>query len=760
MLRRGLSTYLFLGVALTIALPLTVFGVLEVRRVEAASHAESERNRRLTAQSVSRETRWVAEGHIRALETLAGGLDTAEDWKAIVGLSLVTLRERYGGYDGIYAADTTGVSFAAANDPGLSLVGIDYSQRAYFQAVRETRHTVISDVEVGRVLAQPSIHVVVPVFDRAGAWVGILCGSLSLQPQSPIAQSVRGLSPSQHVAVVDRHGTLVAASQPTGLRAFTDVALFMQATREGPQLRAGPDERGIASQAVVQRLSGLLDWTVVAWQADADVEEAAVVVRRRMVAVTAVSLLLGLVVAAMMATWLGRPIRALAKVAEDFGNGTLREAPAPRAAEPAEFALLLGVFNQMLKRLHAHTEELEATVSDRTQALAATNDELAQRLAELRETQSRLGLADRMASVGTLAAGVAHEINNPLAYVVSNLEFVAEALGEPAPPLSEARAALIEARDGALRVKRIVKDLRLFSRAQDDEVEPVALAAVLESCVSMAMNEVRHRAKLEKRDGATRLALANDGQLSQVFLNLIINAAQAMPPGNADTNVLRVRSFDHVDGVAVEISDTGCGIPPEHLAKIFDPFFTTKPVGQGTGLGLAICQRLVTNVGGRIEVESTQGQGTTFRVVLPAAPGAVEPLARAVGSAPKTARRRVLVVDDETAILRSIARLIGRDHDLHTIDDAREALKRITTGEIFDVIFCDVMMPRMTGLEFWEAVRAHSPAVAARVVFLTGGAFSGSMEQRLEELNHVVLRKPFSPNDLRAAIHQLAPDPV
>jgi len=243
----------------------------------------------------------------------------------------------------------------------------------------------------------------------------------------------------------------------------------------------------------------------------------------------------------------------------------------------------------------------------------------------LRKSQAQLRMADRLATVGTLSAGVAHEINNPLAYTVANLSFVRDALARlpdsmPGLDVAELRASIAEASEGAERVRRIVKDMKTLSRMDDERIGVVDVEAALDASVNMAIHELRHRAQVVKDYARVPLVRCNEGRLVQVFLNLLVNAAQAITGNAPERNEVRLATC--VDGrgrVAVEISDTGVGIPEEVLPRIFDPFFTTKPVGVGTGLGLSICHSLVTGMGGDIEVASKVGVGTRFLIVLPAA---------------------------------------------------------------------------------------------------------------------------------------------
>ncbi|MCP3163568.1 PAS domain S-box protein [Myxococcus qinghaiensis] len=247
---------------------------------------------------------------------------------------------------------------------------------------------------------------------------------------------------------------------------------------------------------------------------------------------------------------------------------------------------------------------------------------MARDFTERKRSQAQLILADRMASMGLLAAGIAHELNNPLAYVLSNLDFLHATVGPRARPLTpddlvECRQVLDDAREGAERMRQIVRQLRVFSRVEDNREEPVDVHRVLDSVAQMAASEVRPRARLIKTYGVVPLVRGNEGKLFQVFLNLVINAAHAIEEGQSETNEIRITTRpDDGERVLVEVRDTGGGIPPEHLRRIFDPFFTTKSAGLGTGLGLSICDTIVTALGGHISVESSVGVGTTFRVAL------------------------------------------------------------------------------------------------------------------------------------------------
>ncbi|KFE64591.1 two-component regulator propeller domain-containing protein [Hyalangium minutum] len=281
-----------------------------------------------------------------------------------------------------------------------------------------------------------------------------------------------------------------------------------------------------------------------------------------------------------------------------------------------------------LRQAGRRERQLESHVAQRTEELATVNADLQAHVQELQDARERLVHAEKLAAVGTLAAGVGHELNNPLSFVISNLHFVdSEVRALHVPPedrerMEEVGQALAEALQGADRMSRIIQDLRTFSRAKPRQPTQVDLAPVLELAASMAGGQIRHRARLVKDYTGPLWVMGDETHLGQVFLNLLVNAAQAIPEGHADQHEIRLTARQEEAGpLRVEVSDTGTGIPPEVLPRIFDPFFTTKPVGMGTGLGLSLCHTYVKAMGGDIRVRSTPGQGTTFEVLLqPAGP--------------------------------------------------------------------------------------------------------------------------------------------
>ncbi|HLM45537.1 MAG TPA: ATP-binding protein, partial [Myxococcaceae bacterium] len=359
--------------------------------------------------------------------------------------------------------------------------------------------------------------------------------------------------------------------------------------------------------------------------------------------------------------------------------------------------------------------------------------------------------------------------NNPLSYVISNHQFVLEQLeqlksllegaeGETVATLEALTEALRDASEGAGRVRHIVRDLKTFSRGEEETTRALDVRPVLESALAICFNEVRHRARVRRELGEVAPVVANEARLGQVFLNLLVNAAQAIPDGQVERHEIALRTFMDEEGrVVVEVADTGSGIAPEHLERLFDPFFTTKPVGVGTGLGLSICHGIVSALGGEIQVESQVGKGTRVRVVLPAAAQQQEVLpARAVKPVAPTSRQaRLLVVDDEPLVARGVARLLQGECSAESTSSAREALERLSKGERFDLLLCDVMMPEMSGEAFFLQLGQVAPDQCERVVFITGGAFTPEARAFLERLPPGrCIFKPLAAEVLRALVRE------
>ncbi|MEM6293709.1 MAG: response regulator [Myxococcota bacterium] len=381
-------------------------------------------------------------------------------------------------------------------------------------------------------------------------------------------------------------------------------------------------------------------------------------------------------------------------------------------------------------------------------------------ITEQRQLQASLQQADRLASVGSMAAGVAHEINNPLAYVVTNLELLQEAVGTASGLDAALRrrleSTLADAVEGSQRVRHIVGDLRRFARTEDEDEddvdEAVDLHAALDSAIDIADNEIKHRARLRREHGDIPAVRGPEGRLTQVLVNLLVNAAHAVYESSGARKEIVVRTGVANSGdVELTIEDSGIGIPAEILDRIFDPFFTTKPQGVGTGLGLSICHGIVTRIGGSISVQSVVGKGTTFTITLkPAVAARPTTAPRRTPAAVAGRSLRILLVDDEPLVCEGIKRALGA-HDVVIASGGADAIERCTQDD-YDLVLCDVMMPEVSGMEVFRRVRRARPETAERFVFMTGGAFTPTARSFLDSVENEQIVKPFSLRDLRQLV--------
>jgi PAS domain S-box-containing protein len=384
-----------------------------------------------------------------------------------------------------------------------------------------------------------------------------------------------------------------------------------------------------------------------------------------------------------------------------------------------------------------------------------------------KELQARLVAAERVAAVGTLAAGVGHEINNPLAYLALNLESARARLAAEgalsSPGVRDALGSVREAQEGAERIRLIVKDLQVFSREGAPERGLLDLNALVPPAVRVVLHSLRPKARLVEDFGPVPRVLGSEARLGQVLLNLLVNAMQAIPEGDPARHEVRVRTGTDPSGHArVEVEDTGRGIPPDVLPRIFDPFFTTKSSEEGTGLGLAICQQIVRTHGGELRVRSAPGEGATFTLLLPPAPvrGALTPPStpalRAVPRAPAPVasrrRGRVLIVDDEPRLAQSMRLLLEPEFEVVTTTRGEDALARVAAGESFDVVLCDLQMPGMDGITLHRRLSREAPALEPRVVFISGGASSPEARAFVDLQAHRVLEKPVRPDVLVSTV--------
>jgi signal transduction histidine kinase/ActR/RegA family two-component response regulator len=390
-------------------------------------------------------------------------------------------------------------------------------------------------------------------------------------------------------------------------------------------------------------------------------------------------------------------------------------------------------------------------------ALSEADRKLHRSISSVSNLQDQLARSEHMASLGLMAAGVAHEINNPLSYILSNLSFAAERAID-----HESRHALREALEGAGRVRDIVRDLKTLSRMDvEEDLKPVDVRNAVDAALKLAFDDVRHRARVQRHFNEIPRVLGNETRLVQVMLNLVTNAAQSITPGSPDDNQITVEvRLAQTDGeVEIIVTDTGAGISEDHLPKVFEPFFTTKPAGEGTGLGLSICHRLIHAMGGRIQVTSEEGSGSRFSVFLAIAPDTGDGDSASTELALGPHRRlRLLIVDDEVLVARAVRRVFDKEFRVEIALDGETALEKLRKTD-FDVVLCDVMMPGTSGLDVYRQVRAENEPLARRFVFATGGLFSQELSDSVKRLSNMIVEKPFDPAELRRVILAAVPEP-
>lgn len=385
---------------------------------------------------------------------------------------------------------------------------------------------------------------------------------------------------------------------------------------------------------------------------------------------------------------------------------------------------------------------------------------------EQQRRDEQVALTDRLSSLGTLVASVAHEINNPLAYTLGNLTLARSDVDSLKARMPDAESrellervlrSLADAEDGAHRVATTVKELRAFGRMEERVQRPVDPRACVDWAIRLTGNQLLHRARLLTSLRDVPQVRANELKLSQVIVNLLSNAVQALSY-DRESNEIRVSTWtDEAGRAVIEVEDNGRGMTEQVKSAIFEPFFTTKAPGHGTGLGLSICRTIVHGFGGELSVESEVDKGSRFCVRLPACapeaeasvtPTQIPPPAR-ISLAPRGERLKVLVIDDEPMIRSFVSKLLDSHYDVTSADGVRAALSRLNQGSDYQVILCDLMMPGESGMDFFAVVRRLYPDMIERVAFITGGAVTPDTSKFLETAARPVLNKPF---DLEALL--------
>jgi CheY-like chemotaxis protein len=371
---------------------------------------------------------------------------------------------------------------------------------------------------------------------------------------------------------------------------------------------------------------------------------------------------------------------------------------------------------------------------------------------------------ERMALLGAVAAGVGHEVNNPLTYVIANLDILEsdlqELADEPDPRrrgllLDGARTLVHEIKTGASRIHAVVAGFHRLSHTTAGAEQAVDVRRVLQACLTIASNEIRHRARLRTELAEVPPVRGDESRLAQVFLNLLVNAAQAIAPGAVEANEICVTTTRQGNDVVIEFGDTGGPLDGEAHGRLLERFFITRETASATGLGLAISRGIIAEHRGRMEVQARAEGGRLFRIVLPAEV-AVSEQPPAIETGPAPGALRVMVIDDDPPVLAAIERMLRRKHAVIAVGSGGLALRRLADDRGFDAILCDVMMPEMTGMDFYAALAKVDRRLAARIVFMTGGAFAPEARAFLDGVTNRTIAKPFTPDAVSAALIEAA----
>jgi len=457
--------------------------------------------------------------------------------------------------------------------------------------------------------------------------------------------------------------------------------------------------------------------------------------QRTLLGVSLIGILLSAAVVWFFVRRIIRPLRELRDTAEAVGQGDFSRKV--RRFSNDECGDLADAFNQMTSNLQGSRAELEKAVEI------------------LKATQAQLIQSEKLSAVGQFVAGVAHELNNPLAAVIGFSDLLCQTGAD-----EKVRPHLELIAKSAHRCHKIVQNLLGFARQHAPERSLVQINGTIDEVLEIMAYEFRTSNITIVREFQDNLPviMADPHQLQQVFVNILGNARQAIEAFRSDGRIV-VRTGAEGKFVRVEFTDNGPGIRPENLAKIFDPFFTTKPVGKGTGLGLSLSYGMINEHGGNIRARSELGSGATFVIELPIATGVPaargRELSRPVPMRPKASGpsgKKVLVVDDEEWILALARELLANDgHEVETVLGGEQAVAALRRRK-FDVVVCDWKMPGLNGIQFYEHLLATDPAMAERVIFMSGDIINDTFQEFLRRHEKTCLPKPFPIEDFQNAV--------
>jgi two-component system, NtrC family, sensor kinase len=571
----------------------------------------------------------------------------------------------------------------------------------------------------------------IPVYDTYNSLIGAL--TLGSEIGGADAAKFSQITRSQILFFADGH---MVASTLTNAAASVDVAQLLADPFSGSGVKQIPlgNEHYFYIAGRFNSLSHDQTLGYVLLSSYEDSLNALKATQQALVAVSLCAILIGGTIIWLLVNKVTEPLRELRDSAEAVGRGDFSRRVTAHSRD--EFGELAVAFNQMTENVQHSRAELEKTVNT------------------LKTTQAQLVQSEKLSAVGEFVAGVAHELNNPLAAVMGFSEILRDAGVD-----SKYSRQLDLIYKAAQRCQKIVQSLLSFARRHQPERKPVSVNELVEAVLEIVAYPLRtgNIEVVTVLDKNLPMIMADGHQIQQVLLNIINNARQAIEAHQGGGKI-RISSSATERNVRITIQDSGPGISSENLRRIFDPFFTTKEVGKGTGLGLSLCYGIIKEHGGNIYAESPPGEGAAFIIELPAFRDAANPTANA--NVPPTEKlnpregegKRVLVIDDEAAILQLVAEsLRGNGFQVDTADDGQVALQRLKADK-YDVTLCDWKMPGLNGQDVYEQLQSFNPDLCKRMIFITGDVINERMRKFLESQDRPCLSKPFVIGDLRAAI--------
>ncbi len=667
------------------------------------------------------------------------------------------LDRRAGIFQGIYIAKPNGISEFTSppyNEQGQKNAPKSYQERDYYHELMKTQKTALSRVQKGKTSQKPAIQMATPIMDEMNQMIAYVAANIHTEVLFKQARENIKDDPRFRVVLIDRLEQVIFDSKNMS-PLFSNIShqQIFQQVKIAEKYEALDENGAMMFVSAVQikilhyecHLFVIFPKLIIEQEAN-DAKQTILIYAL---------MLMGFVF--LLIYWLGSKItkitQAVVHSVQTLGDTQLSQGLAK--GRDQEIDPNLNLPKQVFKEGQMMADALQKAVKRLNENIKAR---------QIAEDQARR--SDKLATIGTMVAGIAHEINNPLSYISGNLDFIEESLEEILAKNhnfqnQEFIDSIEDAKAGVARVTDIVKSLLSLSRKEQSEIVPTSVHKVVESCVRLSLGEIKKKAKVVLSIAkSTPWVYANESQLGQVILNLLVNAAQAMPSNrDPSKNIIEIKAtetelaaFPNEKMLCLMVSDNGNGIPQEIIHQIFDPFFTTKPVGKGTGLGLSICMNIIQGFKGELLVESTLHEGTTFKVILHIADDQSSikerrptPLPKIMTpmffEAPKAKQFKILIVDDTIEIANSLKRQLSQDYDCTVLSSAIEALDLLKV-EDFDCVISDWMMPEMNGDLFFKQLISIKPKMARQLILITGGMITEELQAFLSEYQIIALQKP------------------